>query len=195
MNRNSRHQRADAHLRFITANIKSSSVRAVIKTICLWKLRTKQFENQKFRNLPTFFSTKKSVSLRILYQVLSEPWRDCSPLNNRYRRTISYVGYPAFFWDFEIQFEFLSPTEPWAMLKPVFRIRVFWKIGIRIRSENPNPRWFWISYFVRIYISVRAKPASVAKKCFLQGRIKLGRHFFLPMNRHMTIAYSNEIDK
>ena len=51
-----------------------------------------------------------------------------------------------------------------------------------------------ISSFVRIYISVRAKPASVSQKCFLYGRIKLGGHF-LPMNRHMTIAYSNEIDK
>ena len=38
---------------------------------------------------------------------------------------------------------------------------------------------FLILSFVRIYNSFRAETASVAQKCFLQGRIKLGGYFYL----------------
>ena len=120
------------------------------------------------------------------------------------------------FWWFQIQGFFFGSKygdfyiidqlskKPWYFFT-VFRIRIRSDPGI-LRNWDPDPVWTPGSGS-RIHENSKVKlnwtsltfqdffVASVAQKCFLQGRIKLGGHFFLHMNRHMTIGYSNEIDK
>ena len=73
------------------------------------------------------------------------------------------------------------------MFRIRIRIRVFWQVGIRIRSEHPDPgsgstiswRYNLIELIDLFHNRIRAKPASGAQKCFKQGRIIFSRTFYL----------------